>query len=207
MVYSHFSNDQYLIQAFKEDRDVHTERAEMFYNKKGITEEERSFVKAFTFGILYGLGIRGIRRKFKKTEAEAWDMLNTYRKVFSDYISNKVRDDGYIMNPFGRRRSIAEDKSYIALNTLVQGTCGDVLKQAMVSLHNKVLKGTTSHIISTIHDELMVEVSHADQKNGLVPEIKQTMEDFPQFTVPLKVDIKWTKTNWQDKISWKGELK
>jgi DNA polymerase-1 len=209
MVYAHFSNDPFLKKVFAEGKDAHGEMAKEFYKKQLIEDDERKSTKTLNFLVIYGGGIRAITRKFHKTRQEARDILNRYYytfpnlRKFSTYIMDKVKAEGGITNPFGRRRRLDADDAYKGVNTLVQGTCGDVMKKAMVRIH-KELKGAKSRMLLTIHDELVPEI-HPSEEKEVVRIIKNAMEDFPQFSVPLKVDIKWTATTWKDKQPYKEE--
>jgi DNA polymerase-1 len=194
--------------ALIEKRDLHTEMACQFFSKKEVTKDERALVKGLNFGIIYGMGANGIMESFGKTKNEAWDILNRYRrtfpilKQFNDHVCKKVTEEGFIRNPFGRKRRLNQDEAYKGVNALVQGTCGDIMKHAMVRIHN-LLAGTRSNILVTIHDELVIEI-HKDELD-LVDHIKHAMEDFPQFDIPLQADVKWTKTNWADKVEYEGK--
>jgi DNA polymerase-1 len=125
-------------------------------------------------------------------------------KAFNDKTNNGAAADGFVKNPFGRKRHLEADKSYRAVNALVQGSCADAAKIAMIRIH-KLFQGTKSHLLIMIHDEIVCEIHKSEL--DLIPQIKKCMIDFPQFTIPLDVDIKWTKTNWADKEKWAGTVK
>ena len=208
MVYANFSKDPVMCKAFEENRDIHTEMTCLFYNRKEVTDAERALIKGLNFGILYGLGAAGIMRKFRKTKTEAWDILNRYRSTFpvmrsyNQRINDQAKHDGVVRNPFGRMRRLEPDKAYRAVNTLVQGTCADIMRSTMVRVHELLKKHKAkSGILITIHDELVIEIAKGEEK--LIPLIKIEMENCPQFPMALKVDIKCTKTNWFDKASYK----
>jgi DNA polymerase-1 len=201
-LYAHFANDTKLKSWFEQGVDPYKGMAPSFYGKLNISKEERDFVKIFTLAILYGIGAKGIAQKYNKTFAEAQALKVRFQtafplmKRFSYYISDRVKQLGYIKNPFGRKRRLDVDKAYKGMNALIQGTGGDVMKDSLIKLHN-FLQGTKSHIINSIHDDIMVEVHNDDTK--IVPEIQKIMEDFPQFSVPMKLSVAMFDTNWKDK--------
>lgn len=204
-LFAYFANAEEMKEAFRNKKDLHKTMAQKVHNKENISEEERDKIKTLNFGILYGMGTKSLAQKLKVTKGEAWKTMEMYNvmfptmKKFSRYLMNKITKEGYVRNPFGRVRRLKPEESYKGVNALIQGTCADILKRAMIKVH-KLLKGTKSHLLLCIHDELQVEIHKSELH--LVPEIEKCMTDFPQFDVSLNVDVKWTKTNWNDKIKY-----
>ena len=202
MVYAHFANEESMKEAFAKGEDLHRALARKFYKKNDISDVERHTIKMLNFGILYGMGAKGLAARFKKSEREAKEILNGYyttfpvMKRFRSHLTDKIRSHGYLQNPFGRRRRLTNHESYKGVNALVQGTCADIMKKAMIRIH-KLCQSTKSNLLLSIHDEGQVEIHKSEL--DLVPEIIKVMEDFPQFSVPLKIDVSYTKTNWKDK--------
>ena len=167
--------------------------ARVYWAKQDVNDDERSLVKTLNFAILYGIGIPGIARKFRKTPAEAGEIRNRYREAFpimrayNQGISNSVKADGYVKSSFGRKRHLEAQWAYKGVNALVQGSCSDVMKLCMIDLH-KLMSTMKSRILLTIHDELCIEIHKTELE--LVPEIIKIMTNFPQFKIPLKVDVK-----------------
>ena len=209
-VYANFSEDPFMTKTLLGGGDLHTDMARIYWGKQDVSPEERDLVKTLNFAILYGIGIPGIAKKFRKTTAEAQEIRRRYREAFpvmrsfNQTISDRVKADGFVQNPFGRKRHLEPEGAYRGVNALVQGSCSDVMKLAMIRMH-KMLSSTKSRILITIHDELCIEIHKKEL--DLIPEITKCLVDFPQFLIPLKVDIKWTKTNWLEKTKWTGELK
>lgn len=208
IIYAFFSRDPKMIDDIRNNRDLHDEKTADYYGTREFTKTQRDTIKTINFGIIYGMGARGLSKKLDITKNEAWAMLNRYyqafpaMKKFNQDTGAKAALDGYIVNPFGRRRKISPEKGYVAVNTLVQGTCSDILKVAMNRGH-RLLRGSKSGITMTIHDELVVEVHESEL--DLVPEFNKCMTAFEQFDLPLKTKISYTKTNWLDKVPYEGK--
>lgn len=134
-------------------------------------------------------------------------------KRFINRTQREVRDKGYLVNPFGRVRRLPhvnarrltgrEDLRWLegramrqGPNFLIQSTAGDVFKTASVRVH-KIFQGTKSKICNLVHDDINCFI-HKDEFVDLVPKIKHAMEDF-DFSVPLKVDMAYSTTNWHEK--------
>jgi DNA polymerase-1 len=202
MMYAHFANETNMKEAFARGEDLHRSLGCKFYHKDRIDDNERFIIKTLNFGILYGMGAKGVAERFKKPYSEAKQILNDYytsfpiMKKFRWYLTDKIKSCGYLRNPFGRRRRLEPQDAYKGVNSLVQGTCADIMKQSMIRIA-KVCRGTKSNLLLSIHDEAKIEIHKSEL--DLVPEIQKVMEDYPQFTVPLKVDIEYTKTNWKEK--------
>ena len=207
-VYANFSKDPFMTKTLMAGGDLHTDMARIYWGKQDVSAVERDLVKTLNFAILYGIGIPGISKKFHKTAVEAQEIRNRYREAFpvmrpfNQSINDKVCADGFIQNPFGRRRRLEPDGAYRGVNALVQGSCSDVMKIAMLRIH-KLLATTKAHALITIHDELCIELPRKELE--LIPEISKRMTDFPQFEIPLKVDIKYTTTNWAKKQKWEAK--
>lgn len=204
-IYAHYANDQKMINMFKVGVDIYKEMAKVYYKKNDISKDERDFIKNFTLGILYGMGARGISQRYNKTIDEAWRLKNHYNftfplmKKFSYHIMSKIKQDGFIKNIFGRKRRLTPDKTYKGLNALIQGTAGDIMKRKINEV-SILLKDTKSYIFNSIHDELCVEIHNSEKY--LVNEIKTIMEDIPQISIKLPIDIKYTTTNWGQLKEW-----
>jgi DNA polymerase-1 len=201
-LYAHFANDTKLKAWFEAGIDPYINMAKVFYNKQTISTIERSFIKTLTLAILYGIGAKGIAQKYNKTFLEAQAIKAKFNnafplmKKFSCCITDRIKQIGYIRNPYGRKRRLEPSIAYKGMNALIQGTAGDIMKEDLIRV-NDLLKGTKSHIINSIHDDIMVEV-HNDETN-LIPEITKILEDFPQFSIKMLVDVSMFDTNWKEK--------
>jgi len=213
------SEDEKLIEYFKEGQDIHTAVAAQVFDvpPEMVDKEMRRRAKAINFGILYGMGANALALATNTTRKEAQTYLAEYFKRFSgiaryvDTIKAEVRSRGYTETWFGRRRyfeGINSPLPYIqaqaermALNAPIQGTQADIIKIAMVRL-DKILKerGLENDVflISQVHDELMYEVRD-EALQATVDVVRETMENIMSLEdtrgVPLKVDIEAGK-NW-----------
>jgi len=217
------SGDKKLIAYFKEGQDIHTAVAAQVFDvpPELIDKEMRRRAKAINFGILYGMGANALAAATGTTRSEAQTYLAEYFKRFSgiarymDTIKAEVHSRGYTETWFGRRRyfeGIQSPLPYIqaaaermALNAPIQGTQADIIKIAMVRLHNALReKGlqNDAFLVLQVHDELVYEVRDAfvDHVAELVRTTMQSVLSLKETRgVPLKVDVE-TGKNW-------GEMK
>lgn len=211
---AHFSADEVLIDAFCNDEDIHLITASKIFEvkKEEVTKEMRRKAKAVNFGLIYGQTRYGLSSVLGITPLEAQEFIDkyfaTYPKINS-YINNtliEAHQEGYVETLYGRKRylgaelnsrnaKIREFAQRAAVNAPLQGTSADLIKMAMVKLHDD-LKKYKSKMILQVHDELVLEVP----KNEL-EEVKEltikAMELNQPLRVPLKVDTKCAKT-WRE---------
>ena len=211
---AHFSDDEVLIDAFKNNEDIHLITASKIFeiDKSEVTKEMRRKAKAVNFGLIYGQTRYGLASVLNITPFEAQEFINkyfaTYPKI-NTYMNNtliKAHQEGYVETLYGRKRylgaelnsrnaKIREFAQRAAINAPLQGTSADLIKMAMVKLH-KNLEKYKSKIILQVHDELVLEVP----KNEL-EEVKaltiNAMELNQPLKVPLRVDTKYGKT-WKE---------
>jgi DNA polymerase-1 len=207
---AHLSGDKSIIQIFKEDKDIHTMTAARLFNKKSseVSPEERSRAKEANFGVLYGLGPRGLAERLGLSQLEAEDFIDRYKNVYPQVfkylegVIESTRRLGYVETLFGRRRYLPEINSgssvlaaqaeRAALNMPVQGTSSDIIKKAMIEIRSK-LKGQSSKLeirmLLQVHDELVFEVRE-DRVKKWAKVIKEEMENAVRLKVPLKVEAK-----------------
>lgn len=214
-VLAHISGDEKLIEAFKEDLDIHTKTAmEVFHvNAEEVTSNMRRQAKAVNFGIVYGISDYGLSQNLGITRKEAGKFIERYLnsypgvKVYMDDIIHLANQKGYVSTLLHRRRYIPEITSRnfnlrsfaerTAMNTPIQGTAADIIKKAMIdmaaALENQGLK---TRLLLQVHDELIFEVppNELETLKSLVPEI---MENAIKLNVPLKVDYAYGPT-WFD---------
>jgi DNA polymerase I len=209
-VLAHYADDAGLIQAFKDDLDIHqATAAEVFAVKLDqVTAEQRRAAKAVNFGIAYGQGAFGLAENLGISRSEAQEIINNYFKKFkgvSDYIhqmTELAQSQGYVETLLGRRRYIKELKASnpmvrkagerAAINAPIQGTAADIVKQAMIDLRSKL----GSKLILQVHDELLFEGTPAQIEKDL-PVVRQLMESAFTLKVPLKVNCS-VGLSWAD---------
>ncbi|MCI8612135.1 MAG: DNA polymerase I [Clostridia bacterium] len=202
---AHMSGDETLISAYYAGDDVHTLTASKVFGvpAENVTPKMRREAKAVNFGIIYGISDFGLSQNINISRAGAKKYIDEYFLRFptvAKYLDESVRlakERGYAVTIMGRRRKIPELFSSqfntrqfgerVAMNMPLQGSAADIIKAAMISVHER-LKDMKSKLILQIHDELIVEA--ADDETELVREIlRDCMENAVKLKVPLTVDI------------------
>ena len=214
-VLASISEDEHMIQAFKEGQDIHKQAASKVFKTPidEVTKEQRSNAKAVNFGIVYGISEFGLgeqlgigRKKAKEYIDEYLQQYSGIKKFMSD-ITEIAKEQGYVETLFHRRRYIPELKSnnYMvrqfgaraAMNTPIQGTAADIMKIAMIKVYREIKKrGLKSKIVLQVHDEMMIEVP-IEEKEEIRKIMKECMESAVQLKVPLIAEIS-EATNWYE---------
>jgi len=214
-VLADIAGDEKLIQAFKEDLDIHTKTAmEVFHvDKDEVTSNMRRHAKAVNFGIVYGISDYGLSQSLGITRKEAGQFIERYLnsypgvKDYMDDIIHSARQKGYVSTLLHRRRYIPEITSRnfnirgfaerTAMNTPIQGSAADIIKKAMIDM-DEALKdqGLKTRLLLQVHDELIFEAPE-DEVEILKKLIPDVMENALELKVPLKVDYSYGPT-WFD---------
>ncbi len=214
-VLAHITKDPGLLGAFQRGEDIHTvTAAEVFGVPVGqVTREMRRRMKAFNYGIAYGISDFGLAAQLAISREEARAFMDTY---FSRYprvaeymraVVEQARREGYVTTLLNRRRYlpdilsrnrvIREGAERIAINAPMQGTAADIIKIAMLRIHRDLLPAVPGlEMILQIHDELLFEVPAALVPD-VAPEIRRVMEGACDLAAPLAVNVA-TGANWQD---------
>ncbi len=181
-ILAHLSKDSGLIQAFKNNKDIHTITASEIFNTqiKKITSEQRRYAKVINFGLIYGMGAFGLAKNLNISRNDAQNYIQEYFKKYPtvlQYMEESkqfAREHGYVETYFGRRLWLPEISSSnglrkagaerAAINAPMQGTAADLIKLAMIEVQqwidsNNNLKGK---IIMQVHDELVFEVPNKE---------------------------------------------
>ena len=214
-ILAHISKCPGLIEAFKNEIDIHTKVASDIYGipTSGVTKTMRRTAKAVIFGIVYGISGFGLGENLHISKSEADEFIKKYFELYPEvkkYTEDVVKfahENGYVTTLFGRKRVIDEIKNpnYIikstgermAMNTPIQGTSADIMKMAMIKVYNRFIKeGITSKILLQVHDEIIVDVK-IDELEIVKKIIKEEMENAYRLDVPLKVEID-TGINWYE---------
>ncbi|HHY46733.1 MAG TPA: DNA polymerase I [Firmicutes bacterium] len=214
-ILAHFSKDEALVRAFRNDEDIHTSTAASVFGiaPDQVTPSMRARAKAVNFGIVYGITDYGLARGIGLSRSEARDFIDRYFahyrgvREYLDRTVEKAREDGYVTTLFGRRRYLPDLSSTriqvrrfaerTAMNTPIQGTAADIIKLAMVRVARELARRKlAAEMILQVHDELVFEVPDGEIREvaGLVKEI---MEGVVDLEVPLKVDVE-VGPNWLD---------
>ena len=207
------SNEENMINAFKNKEDIHASTASAVFNVpiNQVTKEQRSNAKIVNFGIIYGVSAFGLSNQTNLNRTESKELIEKYFEKYpklKKYINNQIlfaRDNGYVETLLGRRRylkDINSQNSVIrgaaernAINAPVQGSAADVIKLAMINIHNKLSKGNyKSKMLLQIHDELVFDV-FKPELNEMIEITKNEMEKAFELNVPLTVDLNYG-LNW-----------
>ena len=214
-IFAHLSKVDELINAFKNNMDIHTKTAMDIFkvSEDKVTKNMRRQAKAVNFGILYGISPYGLAEDIGISPKEAKKFIETYFETYpgiKDYMNTEIEEahkKGYVLTLMNRKRTIEELSSSnymqrsmgerMALNTPIQGSSADILKKAMIEIDNKFTKEKIeSTMLLQVHDELIFNV-----KNNELEKVKQIvksiMENTIKLSVPLEVDIE-TGINWYD---------
>ena len=214
-VLAHISQDETMIDAFKNGEDIHKQAASKVLQIpiEEVTKEERSKAKAVNFGIVYGISDFGLSEQLGISRKQAKEYIEQYLEkykgidLFMKDIVESAKNKGYVETIFKRRRYIDELKSsnYMirefgkraAMNTPIQGTAADIMKIAMINLDKKIRKeNIDAKIVLQVHDELILEVNKNDvEKASNI--LKECMENAVKLTVPLEVELS-IASNWYD---------
>jgi len=216
-VFAHMSNATNMINAFRDDVDIHAKTASEIYHVplNEVTKEMRRSAKAVNFGIIYGISSFGLSEDLGINLWEAKDFIDVYLETFpgiKDYMKTIVDDaykNGYVKTLFNRKRVIDElkNKNYMirttgermAMNAPIQGTAADILKLAMIKLQDEMDKrNLNSKMLVQVHDELVFDVPN-NEVEIMTSLVRDVMENIYQMSVPLKVDIEYGKTWYEAK--------
>ncbi len=212
---AHLSGDKAMQEAFLNGTDIHTATAARVFDMPElfVTAEMRSAAKAVNFGILYGMGAFSLSKDIHVSTAQAKkyieDYLGSYPRVsaFLDKVVEDGTENGYVCTMHGRRRYVPELKSKnkmmqaagkrIAMNTPVQGTAADIIKLAMVHVHDRLEQEVpTAKLLLQVHDELIVDVPLADA-DAAAKILHDEMQQVCKLAVPLIAEVNRGGT-WYD---------
>ncbi|HEX5370310.1 MAG TPA: DNA polymerase I, partial [Dehalococcoidia bacterium] len=214
-ILAHMSQDPGLLEAFKNDEDIHAATASQVFGValEDVTRLQRNRAKVFNFGVLYGLTDFGLAQREGISREEAGAFIRRYFEKYEavkrwrDEIVQQTRRDGYAETLAGRRRYIPDIHSSnfnvrmgaerIAINMPIQGTASDIIKIAMIRIDDELTqKGFETRMLLQVHDELIFEGPSSEQE-ALRELVLRIMPASLQLDVPLKVDVKAGK-NWAD---------
>ena len=203
---AHFSQDPHLVQAFRSGQDIHAATAAKIFNVpiEEVTKDQRRQAKTANFGIIYGISAFGLAQQLDCSRSEAKDLIDGYFAAFPgviDYIERQkelARRQGYAVTLFGRKRYLPDIVSHNAtvrsfaernaVNSPIQGTAADIIKMAMVTIHQRLKEeGLKAQMIMQVHDELNFNVpeNEVDRVREIVV---SEMQNVVHLTVPLIAD-------------------
>lgn len=214
-IMAHLSGDEGLLSAFSAGKDIHKATAAEIFGVPldEVIADQRRAAKAVNFGLIYGMSAFGLAKQLNVSRGEAQEYVNLYFarypgvKAYMEDTREKAKEQGYVETLFGRRLYLPEINSKnamrrnyaerTAINAPMQGTAADIIKLAMISVHDWLREGTTStKMIMQVHDELVFEV--ADEELELVrAEVVKRMTKAAELAVPLVVDT-GVGVNWDE---------
>ena len=212
---AHMSGDETLINAYREDKDIHKITASKVFKTPldEVTPKQRSNAKAVNFGIVYGISSFGLSKDLGISRKEAKEYIDEYFKTYpsiKDYLNGLVdnaKKDGYSITLYGRKRPVPELTSSnfmqrqfgerIAMNSPLQGTAADIIKIAMINVYKRLIQSNLkSRLILQIHDELLIETAPGEE-DEVKRIMSEEMEGAAQLKVPLEIDIH-SGNNWYE---------
>lgn len=214
-IMAHLSGDEYLVNAFKNGEDIHRSTAALVFgiSKDEVTSDMRRKAKEVNFGILYGIGVFGLKTRLGISQQQAKEIIDGYFatfksvKSFMDESINKARERGFSETITGRRRylkninssnfTVRQFEERVAINMPIQGAAADIIKIAMVRLHHYFREHKfKSRMVLQVHDELVFDVYKPE-----LEKVKTAVIDIMQNALPLSVPMlveAGTGVNWLD---------
>ena len=214
-ILAHMSGDEKLIDAYRQDRDIHRITASQVFHIpfEEVTDLMRRNAKAVNFGIVYGISSFGLSQGLSISRKEAAEYIRKYFetypqiRTFLDQLVASAKETGYAVSLFGRRRPIPELRSSnfmqrsfgerAAMNSPIQGTAADIMKIAMIRVYRRLKKEVPSaSLVLQIHDELLVEAEREDAET-----VKQILKEEMSSSATLKVSLETdchTGTDWYE---------
>ena len=212
-VMAHLSEDENMVQVFRDGKDLHAATAATIYKKdiSEVSRDERTKSKRANFGIIYGITVFGLAERLEIERSEARQLIDGFFQTFPqvhDYMERSkeiVREKGYAETVFHRRRYLPDIHSHNAtvrgfaernaINAPIQGSAADIIKVAMVRIYNRMkAEGLKSKMILQVHDELNFSVLPEEKERMERLVIEEMQGAFP-LRVPLVADAGWGD-NW-----------
>lgn len=216
-VLAHLAQDPTMIEAFKNNEDIHAVTASKILNIpiNELTKEQRSSAKAINFGIVYGMSeftlSKDLNISFKAAKEYMDEYFNKYSGVrdYLEFLKKFAKENGYVTTILNRIRYIHELKSpqamvrafgeRAAMNTPVQGSAADIMKYAMVRVYDRLkAEGMTAQLILQVHDELIIEAPE-NEASKVCEILKYEMENAFTLSVPLVADMHTGKSWYETK--------
>jgi len=214
-IMAHLSQDPGLVKAFADEQDVHRATAAEVFEMAldEVTDDQRRSAKAINFGLMYGMSAFGLAKQLSIGRGEAQEYVNLYFdrypgvKNYMDSIRETASANGYVETVFGRRLYLPEinarnanRRQYAertAINAPMQGTAADIIKKAMISVHQWLQDECPgARMIMQVHDELVFEVDR-DEVDDVKGRVIELMNSAVTLSVPLSVDAGVGK-NWDE---------
>ena len=207
------SDEKNMIKAFNNKEDIHSSTASTVFDipVTEVTKTQRSNAKTVNFGIIYGVSAFGLSNQTDLSRSESKELIETYYEKYPNlkkFISDQIafaRNNGYVKTLIGRKRYLKDINSNNglvrsgaernAVNAPIQGTAADIIKIAMINIHNRLSKEKlSSKMLLQVHDELVFDV-YKPEINQTIAVIREEMENAFKLNIPLTVDIDYG-LNW-----------
>ena len=216
-VLAHVAGEEALIAAFRADQDIHAATAASLFEVPiaSVNRSQRGIAKTINFATIYGVSEFGLSNRTDMSREEARHFLEQYFVTYpriKDYIAStiqKASEDGYVETLLGRKRLFPELRNQrlpynqrqaierAAINAPIQGAAADIMKIAMINLHDRLIaERCQARMILQVHDELVVEMPQEEQ-HAVPALIREVMESAYALVVPLKVDVE-IGPNWYE---------
>ncbi len=200
-----FAKDESMIEAFKNGRDIHSTTAAKIFKKplEEVDSDMRRIAKSANFGIIYGISAFGLAENLSISRTESKEIIDAYFtefpavKRYMDHIVNVAREQEYVTTILGRRRYLRDINSRNitirgfaernAINAPIQGSAADIIKIAMIRIHDWLIKEKMkTKMIMQVHDELVFDV-HESELDVVKEKVVHFMENAISLEVPLEV--------------------
>lgn len=211
---AHMSQDTNMIQAFKDNVDIHTSTAAKIFHVENIhdvTSDQRRKAKTANFGIIYGISAFGLSQRLNVPRTEAKQLIDEYFNGFpkvKEYMDKSIamaRDNGYVETMMGRKRFLKDINSRNgvvrgfaernAINAPIQGSAADIIKLAMIDVFNEInRRKLKTKMLLQVHDELIFDV-YKPELDEVKSIVKDKMENAVKLSIPLTVEM-GTGENW-----------
>ena len=214
-IMAHLSADESLLSAFESGDDIHSATAAEVFGADidSVDADQRRAAKAINFGLIYGMSAFGLARQLDISRTDAQQYINLYFerypgvKRYMDSTRLNAKHEGYVETVFGRRLYLPDINSSryqmrqyaerTAINAPMQGTAADIIKRAMIDVHQWLGDGKTdARVIMQVHDELVLEVATSDVKK-VSKKLTDIMVNAGSLSVPLEVEV-GVGDNWQE---------
>ena len=212
-IMAHLSQDENMIEAFRQGYDIHAATAAKIFKKKieEVTREERNKAKTANFGIIYGITVFGLAERMNVSRTEAKELIDGYFETYprvKEYMNKSIemaREKGYAETIYHRKCYLRDINSHNAIvrgyaernaiNAPIQGSAADIIKIAMINIYKRFCEEKIrSQMILQVHDELNFNV-YPEEKECVQKIVIEEMEQAYRMSVPLQADHGWGK-NW-----------
>jgi DNA polymerase-1 len=214
-IMAHISQDQNLLSAFNEDKDVHSATASTMFNVPldAVTQEHRRKAKAINFGLIYGMSAFGLAKQIDVSRTEAKQYIEAYFENYPNVLNymdstkELAKEKGFVETVMGRRlylpqinaknKMLQQHALRTAINAPMQGSSADIIKKAMLDVDAWIGRNNPDiKMIMQVHDELVFEVN-ASKADEFADKIKDLMQNAYPLNIPLKVDV-GVGVSWQE---------